>query len=36
MISNILTILSFLVLLLSAVIDCDILSRLLGVSSDRE
>jgi len=31
MISNILTILSFLVLLLSSVIDCNFLSRLLGV-----
>lgn len=33
MISNILTVLSFLILLLSAVIDCNFLSRLLGVSS---
>jgi hypothetical protein len=33
MISNILTVLSFLVLLLSSVIDCNFLSRLLGVSS---
>ncbi len=31
MISNILTVLSFLVLVLSAVIDCNFLSRLLGV-----
>lgn len=31
MISNILTVLSFLVLMLSSVIDCNFLSRLLGV-----
>ncbi len=33
MISNILTVLSFVVLLLSSIIDCNFLSRLLGVSS---
>lgn len=33
MISNIVTVLSFVVLLLSSIIDCNFLSRLLGVSS---
>ena len=33
MISNILTILSFVVLLLSSLIDCNFLSRLLGVGN---
>ena len=33
MISNILTVLSFVVLVLSSLIDCNFLSRLLGVSS---
>lgn len=34
MIGNILTVLSFLIWLLSAVIDCSFLSRLLGVSGN--
>ncbi len=35
MISNILTILSFVVLMLSSVIDCNFLSRLLGVKNSK-
>ena len=34
MIGDVLTVLSFVVLLLSAIIDCNFLSRLLGVSSN--